>query len=56
MTQALRLFNIPEWVTFLAVTLLLLGIVITGRYWTFEKVTFFFCLLTSFIFRLLSGR
>jgi Mn2+/Fe2+ NRAMP family transporter len=44
MTQALRLFNIPEWVTFLAVTLLLLGIVITGRYWTFEKVTFFFCL------------
>jgi Mn2+/Fe2+ NRAMP family transporter len=44
MTQALRLFNIPEWVTFLAVTLLLLGIVITGRYWTFEKITFFFCL------------
>jgi Mn2+/Fe2+ NRAMP family transporter len=44
MTQALRLFNIPEWVTFLAVTLLLLGIVITGRYWTFEKLTFFFCL------------
>jgi Mn2+/Fe2+ NRAMP family transporter len=44
MTQALRLFNIPEWITFIAVTLLLLGIVITGRYWTFEKITFFFCL------------
>ncbi|MBV8215910.1 MAG: divalent metal cation transporter, partial [Verrucomicrobia bacterium] len=44
MTQAMRLFNIPEWITFLAVTLLLLGIVITGRYWTFEKITFFFCL------------
>ena len=44
MTQAMRLFNIPEWFTFLAVTLLLLGIVITGRYWTFEKITFFFCL------------
>ena len=44
MTQAMRLFNIPEWVTFLSVTLLLLGIVITGRYWTFEKITLFFCL------------
>ena len=44
MTQALRLFNIPEWITFVAVTLLMLGIVITGRYWTFEKITFFFCL------------
>ena len=44
MTQAMRLFNIPEWITFVAVTLLLLGIVITGRYWTFEKITFFFCL------------
>jgi Mn2+/Fe2+ NRAMP family transporter len=44
MTQAMRLFNIPEWITFLSVTLLLLGIVITGRYWTFEKITLFFCL------------
>lgn len=44
MTQAMRLFNIPEWVTFLGVTLLLLGIVVTGRYWTFEKITLFFCL------------
>jgi hypothetical protein len=44
MTQVMRLFNIPEWITFLSVTLLLLGIVITGRYWTFEKITLFFCL------------
>lgn len=44
MTQAMRLFNIPEWITFLGVTLLLLCIVITGRYWTFEKITLFFCL------------
>jgi len=43
MTQAMRLFNIPEWITFLSVTMLLLGIVITGRYWTFEKITLFFC-------------
>jgi NRAMP (natural resistance-associated macrophage protein)-like metal ion transporter len=44
MTQAMRVFNIPEWITFLGVTVLLFGIVITGRYWTFEKVTLFFCL------------
>ena len=44
MTQAMSLFNIPPWVTFFAVTLLLTGIVISGRYWTFEKITLFFCL------------
>ena len=44
MTQAMRLFNIPEWVTFLGVTLIMLMIVISGKYWTFEKITLFFCL------------
>jgi Mn2+/Fe2+ NRAMP family transporter len=44
MTQALRLFNIPEWLTCLGVTLLLLSIVLSGKYWTFEKITFVFCL------------
>ena len=44
MTQATRLFGIPEWVTCLGVTLLLFGIVVSGKYWTFEKVTLFFCL------------
>lgn len=44
MTQAMRIFGIPEWVTFLGVTALLTVIVITGRYWTFEKITLFFCL------------
>ena len=44
MTQAMSLFNIPPWITFLGVTVLLLGIVISGRYWTFEKITLFFCL------------
>ena len=33
----------PEWVTFAFVTALLLLIVITGRYWTFERITLFFC-------------
>jgi NRAMP (natural resistance-associated macrophage protein)-like metal ion transporter len=43
MTQALSIFNIPPWITFFAVTALLTGIVVTGRYWTFEKITLFFC-------------
>ncbi len=44
MTQAMRLFNIPGWITYLAVTALLLIIVMSGKYWTFEKITLFFCL------------
>jgi NRAMP (natural resistance-associated macrophage protein)-like metal ion transporter len=44
MTQAMRIFGIPEWITFLGVTLLMFGIVMSGRYWTFEKITFVFCL------------
>jgi len=44
MTQAMSLFHVPAWVTFLAVTALMFVVVITGRYWTFEKITLFFCL------------
>ncbi len=44
MTQAMRIFGVPEWITFTAVTALLMAIVISGRYWTFERITLFFCL------------
>lgn len=44
MTQAMSLFNVPPWITFFGVTALLFGIVVSGRYWTFEKITLFFCL------------
>ena len=44
MTQAMRIFGIPEWITFLGVTALMFGIVMSGKYWTFEKITFVFCL------------
>jgi len=44
MTQAMSLFNVPPWITFFGVTFLMLGIFISGRYWTFEKITLFFCL------------
>jgi NRAMP (natural resistance-associated macrophage protein)-like metal ion transporter len=44
MTQAMKLFNIPAPVTFFGVTALLFGIVVSGKYWTFEKITLVFCL------------
>jgi Mn2+/Fe2+ NRAMP family transporter len=44
MTQAMSIFGVPAWVTCLGVTALLFSIVVSGKYWTFEKVTFFFCL------------
>ncbi len=44
MTQAALLFGVPAWATFTGVTALLMAIVITGRYWTFEKITLVFCL------------
>jgi NRAMP (natural resistance-associated macrophage protein)-like metal ion transporter len=44
MTQAMRIFHIPEWITYLAVTALLTMIVVSGRYWTFEKITLVFCI------------
>jgi len=43
MTEAMYIFGIPRWITFFAVTGILMAVVVTGRYWTFEKVTLFFC-------------
>jgi Mn2+/Fe2+ NRAMP family transporter len=43
MMAAMSIFGIPPVVTFLGVTLLLMGIVMSGRYWTFEKLTLLFC-------------
>ncbi len=44
MTQALAIFNVPPWITFLGVTGLLFAIVLSGKYWTFERITLVFCL------------
>jgi NRAMP (natural resistance-associated macrophage protein)-like metal ion transporter len=43
MMAAMSIFGIPPWMTFLAVTAILFAIVLTGKYWTFEKLTLFFC-------------
>ena len=43
MMAAMSIFGIPPWMTFLAVTAVLFAIILTGQYWTFEKLTLFFC-------------
>ena len=44
MTEAMSMFGVPPVVTYLSVTAILLAIVLSGRYWTFEKITMIFCL------------
>ena len=43
MTAAMSLFGVPSWLTYLGITGILFAVVLTGRYWTFEKLTLFFC-------------
>ena len=43
MTAAMSLFGIPPWITFVVVTAILMAVVLTGRYMTFERLAFLFC-------------
>jgi len=43
MTEAMSLFGVPPWITFGAVSAVLLAVVMSGKYWTFEKLTLLFC-------------
>jgi Mn2+/Fe2+ NRAMP family transporter len=43
MVEAMSIFGVPPLLTYLGVTAILLAIVVTGRYWTFEKLTLLFC-------------
>ena len=43
MTAAMSLFGVPPWITFLFVTLILFGVVVSGKYWTFERLALLFC-------------
>ncbi len=43
MIAAMSLFGVPPVVTFLAVTAILVAVSMTGKYWTFERLTLFFC-------------
>jgi NRAMP (natural resistance-associated macrophage protein)-like metal ion transporter len=44
MTAAMSLFGVPPWLTVIIVTGVLFAVVLSGEYWTFEKVTLVFCL------------
>jgi NRAMP (natural resistance-associated macrophage protein)-like metal ion transporter len=44
MTAALSLFGVPPLVTVILVTAVMFGVVFSGQYWTFEKLTLVFCL------------
>jgi NRAMP (natural resistance-associated macrophage protein)-like metal ion transporter len=44
MVEAMSIFGIPPVLTYLVVTVILMAVVMTGKYWTFEKLTLFFCL------------
>jgi len=43
MTAAMSLFGVPPWLTYMVITTLLFIVVVSGRYWTFEKMTLVFC-------------
>jgi NRAMP (natural resistance-associated macrophage protein)-like metal ion transporter len=43
MTAAWSMFGVPPWITCVFVTIVLMAVVMTGRYWTFEKLTLAFC-------------
>lgn len=43
MTAAMSLMGVPPVVTYIGVTLILFAVAMTGKYWTFERLTLFFC-------------
>jgi Mn2+/Fe2+ NRAMP family transporter len=45
MTAALGIFGIPTWLTVIIVIFLMGAMVIQGKYWTWEKLVIFFCLI-----------
>jgi Mn2+/Fe2+ NRAMP family transporter len=45
MTAAMSIFGIPAWITILGCWLIMGGMILSGRYWTWEKITLGFCVL-----------
>ncbi len=43
MTEAMSIFGIPAWITVIFGWLLMGAMIITGRYWTWEKIALAFC-------------
>ncbi len=45
MTAALSIFHVPPLLTIVVVSLVMIAMVLQGRYWTWEKIAFLFCIL-----------
>lgn len=45
MTAAMQIFGVPPLLTEIAVILLIMAMVIQGRYWTWEKIVLIFCVV-----------
>ncbi|MDD5305488.1 MAG: divalent metal cation transporter, partial [Elusimicrobia bacterium] len=45
MTAALGVFHVPAWLTVIVVSLIMIAMVLQGRYWTWEKIALLFCAL-----------
>ena len=45
MTSALGIFGIPRVITVIGVLVLMSAIILSGKYWTWEKITLLFCVL-----------
>jgi Mn2+/Fe2+ NRAMP family transporter len=43
MTAAMSLFGVPPLLTFIVITAILFAVIVSGQYWTFEKIALFFC-------------
>jgi NRAMP (natural resistance-associated macrophage protein)-like metal ion transporter len=43
MTAAMSIFGLPPWLTVLGCWLIMGGMILSGRYWTWEKITLIFC-------------
>jgi len=45
MTAAMWIFGVPPYITIIIVSIVMLAMVLQGRYWTWEKIVILFCLL-----------
>jgi NRAMP (natural resistance-associated macrophage protein)-like metal ion transporter len=43
MTAALSIFGLPPWLTVIGCWLIMGGMILSGRYWTWEKIALIFC-------------
>ncbi len=44
MTAAMSIFGVPAWITVIACWILMGAMILSGRYWTWEKIALVFCL------------